>query len=305
MIVQQYLWGLPTMTFHPRMESEVEGLTVIGDVRLRFFNGAVADLWDVECHPGARGEYVSHAPRLVVVLDQSGTGGMDVTASRKNAISTERTANPLSYIPAGFRVWSSIEDISYLRHLDLHLDVAKLSTRLLDELKPGALDEPRLMFNDERVLSLARIIASECENPDSLHDLYGDSLICAIVVALMQVERHFSGSKGKLAPHHLRRAIEYIEDNCARSIRLEELAGLSGLSPAYFCHAFKMTTGVPPHRWQMRARVNRAKHMLENTNLTLSATAAAAGFSDQAHLTRVFRRFSGVTPQVWRKGRRD
>jgi len=291
------------MTFHPRMQSMVEGLTVVGDVRLRFFEGAVADLWEVECCPCARGEYVSHAPRLVVVLDQTGDGGMDVTASPDRGSGQMRGPHPLFYIPAGMRVWSRIENLSTLRHLDLHFDVSTLSRQLAGDLDPGSIEEPRLMFSDDRVFALARLIAAECENPGGLHDLYGDSLICALFVALMRIERTFVPVRGQLAPHQLRKAIDYIEDNCARAIRLEELAGLTGLSTAYFCHAFKLTAGMPPHRWQMRARVNRVKQMLEDTEVPISAAAAAAGFSDQAHLTRVFRQFVGATPSVWRKSR--
>lgn len=291
------------MTFHPRMQSMVEGLTVVGDVRLRIFDGAIADLWDVQCCPFARGEYVSHAPRLVAVLGQTGTGGMEVTASPEQGASRERTANPLFYIPAGLRVWSRIENLSTLRHLDLHFDVRILAGRLADDLDPGSVDEPRLMFSDDRVFALVRLIAGECENPGGLQDLYGDSLICALFVALMRIERKFLKVRGQLAPHQLRKAIEFIEDHSTRNIRLEELAALTGLSPAYFCHAFKQTTGMPPHRWQMRARVNRVKQMLEGTTLPISAAAAAAGFADQAHLTRVFRQFVGITPHAWRKSR--
>ncbi|TYC53049.1 helix-turn-helix transcriptional regulator [Rhodobacterales bacterium] len=292
------------MNFHPRMQSEVDGVTVVGDVRLRFFEGAVADLWDVECEASARGEYVSHAPRLVTVLSRTGPGGMDVCASPGRGFERERASNPLIYVPAGLRVWSRIEDISALRHLDLHFDVGILARRLADDLEPGAIDEPRLMFSDDRVMALAQLIAAECETPTGLHDLYGDSIVCALFVALMRVDRKFSRTRGQLAPHQLRKAVEFIEDNAARNIPLDELAALTGLSAAYFCHAFKQTTGMPPHRWQMRARVNRAKHMLEASDLSLSAVAVGSGFADQAHMTRVFRQFVGTTPHVWRKSRK-
>lgn len=293
------------MTFHPRMQSSVEGLTVVGDLRFRIFKGAVADLWHVECGPRAQGEYVSHAPRLVVVLDQTGPGGMEVLSSPNGGLASDRLANPLFYVPAGLRVWSRIEDLTSIRHLDLHFDIGTLSGLLGDDFSLPAVEEPRLMFSDPRLAALARLIAAECEAPSGLHTLYGDSLIGALFVALMRVEHKSGSPRGHLAPHQLRKAIGYIEDNCAANIRLEDLAALTGLSPAYFCHAFKQTTGMPPHRWQMRARVNRVKQLLEETDMSLSAAAASAGFSDQAHLTRVFRQFAGTTPHVWRKSRRS
>ncbi|MEM9635026.1 MAG: AraC family transcriptional regulator [Pseudomonadota bacterium] len=291
------------MTFHPRMESMTEGLSVVGDLKLRIFDGAIADLWDVSCSPLAHGEYVSHAPRLVVVLGQTGTGGMEVTASPFQQELKNAPSNRLFYIPAGFKVWSRIENLESLRHLDVHFDIRSLSEKIADDFEPGLIETPKLSFNDDRVLSLASLIAGECETPGTLHDLYGDSLICALFTALTRIKPKTTRYKGQLAAHQLRKAIEFIEDNHASNIRLEELASLTGLSPAYFCTAFKLTTGMPPHRWQMRARVNRAKHYLENTGLTLSSIAVAAGFSDQAHFTRVFRQFTGTTPNAWRKSR--
>ena len=136
-----------------------------------------------------------------------------------------------------------------------------------------------------------------------MHDLYGDSLICSLFVALARIKPRKVRYKGQLAAHTLRRAIEFIEDNHADTIRLQDLADLAGLSPAYFCNAFRLTTGMPPHRWQMRARVNRSKHYLENTDMALSAIAVTTGFSDQAHFTRVFRQFTGTTPKAWRRTR--
>ena len=114
------------MTFHPRMQSSTEGLTVVGDLRLKIFEGAIADLWDVKCSAIAQGEYVSHAPRLVVVLDQTGCGRMNVAASPDIGVARTKKQSELFYIPAGFKVWSRIENLATLRHLDIHFDINKL-----------------------------------------------------------------------------------------------------------------------------------------------------------------------------------
>ena len=288
------------MAFHPNMRSMTEGLTVIGDMQPSYFNAAIADIWHVRCRPAARGEYVSHAPRLFVVLEQDGDKGITISGSHSGASPGQSVPNPLCFVPAGFRVWSYIENPGSLRHLDIHLDVDRFPERLSEDVPPGSLDEPKLMFFDERVFGIARLIAAECEKHGVRKDLYGDSLICALVCVLARVKSGFSRPAGQLAPDKLRKSIEFIEDNCARSVRLEEISDLVDLSPAYFCNAFKLTTGMPPHQWQMRARVNRAKQILEATDLPLSVAAVDAGFSDQAHLTRVFRRIVGTTPHNWR-----
>lgn len=289
------------MAFHPNMRSMTEGLTVIGDMQPSYFNAAIADIWHVRCCPASGGQYVSHAPRLFVVLEQAGEKGITISGSQSHDQPEPGITNPLCFVPAGFQVWSYIDKPGCLRHLDIHLDVDRFPERLWEDIPSGSLDEPKLMFFDERVFGLARLIATECENHGVRRDLYGDSLICALVCGLAQVEADFSRPAGQLAPDKLRKSIEFIEDNCTRSIRLGQISDLVDLSPAYFCNAFKLTTGMPPHQWQMRARVNRAKQILVTTDLPLSVAAVDAGFSDQAHLTRVFRRIVGTTPNDWRR----
>jgi transcriptional regulator GlxA family with amidase domain len=95
--------------------------------------------------------------------------------------------------------------------------------------------------------------------------------------------------------------MEFIEQNCLRNIRLEELASLTGLSQSHFSHAFKASTGVAPHQWQTNARLDRAKQLLLQGKASLPAIASETGFSDQAHFTRVFRKNMGTTPAHWKK----
>lgn len=287
------------------MQNRIEGISVQDDLRWRAWNGALADLWSVVCAPDARGEYISQAPRLVVVLDQKGDGGMNVALSPECAICPAFPAfDTMCYIPAGVRVWSRVEDMHALKHLDIHFDVETLTHRFGTRLDREAVDTPRLGFRDERLLGLARLIAAECAASESGSDLYGDSLIAALVATLWRADsKACQRSRGRLTPCQLRRAVDFLKENCTRNVRLQELAELTGLSPSYFCAAFKASTGMPPHKWQMRARIDRAKAMIEGPAPILADVAAAVGFSDQAHLTRVFRQVVGTTPAAWLKDR--
>ncbi|AWK88411.1 AraC family transcriptional regulator [Azospirillum thermophilum] len=282
------------------MQSRTEGITVLGDLQWRAWNGMIADVWTVACDGQARGEYVSQAPRLVVVLDQVGEGGLHVMSSpgRGEGHRVSRR-EPLSFVPAGLRVWSRTENLRRLTHLDLHFDMPVLAGRFLEGLDAAAMDRPRLRFSDDRLLSLARLIAVECRTAGTLQDLYGESLMAALLVGLLQGQAPADRKRGQLPPRQLRRVIDYIEEHCGRVVRLQELADLTGLSATHFCSAFKASTGLPPHKWQMRARIERAKTLLVTTETTLAAVAVTAGFSDQAHLTRVFRQIVGMTPAAW------
>ncbi len=84
-------------------------------------------------------------------------------------------------------------------------------------------------------------------------------------------------------------------------LSLSEPARACGLSLSYFSRAFKQSVGAPPHRWLLLQRVQRAKSLLRNSDRSLAETAAACGFADQSHFTRVFSNVVGVSPGAWRK----
>lgn len=304
------------MTFHPNMQTTIEGISVIGGLKWRAWRGAIADLWRVTCSPHARGEYVSQVPRLVVILGQQGQGGIEVRlpgGRRTGRGGGDGGGNgPLHFIPAGVAVTSQAGQVRELTHLDIHLDLDTLSARAAGGLdaRSQALAVPRLGFSDDRLLRLAHLIAAECDGPGSGCDLYGDGLIAAVAGALADgggaADLAAGGGgarKGSLTPLQLRRVTAFMEEHCLRGVRLQELADLAGLSPSYFCAAFKASTGMPPHKWQMRVRIERVKALLERQRIPLADAAAAAGFSDQAHLTRVFRQVEGVTPGAWLRDR--
>ncbi|WP_244670615.1 helix-turn-helix domain-containing protein [Rhodoplanes elegans] len=290
--------------FTPNMTSRIEGIAVLEDLRFRRWPGAVADVWHAACAAGAHGEYVSEHPRLFVVLERAGGGA----ALRLSARGAERPAPPavhaMSFVPAGVPVWSRVDAAMRIRHLDIHFDVAALSARIGEAPDRTALATPRLQFTDARIFSLARLIAEECGGPDTRHDVYGESLITALFIDLMRLAPDPTRRRSALSPRQLDRAVAYLEENCLRGLRLEELAALTGLSQSYFSHAFKAATGVPPYQWHMQARIRRVQEMLSRSALPLTEIAQAAGFADQAHLTRVFRRQVGTTPAAWRRDTR-
>lgn len=274
------------------MNAVTEGFAVVGDLKYRSWNGVLADVWDVTARIGAAGEYESAHPRLFVVLD--GALSLNTAPAPSAPISPAR----LSFIPAGLRTWSHAAADTNLRHLDLHFDVPALLARFDGELDAGRLLTPRMMFDDARILALAQMLAAECTHP-SLHDLYGDSIAMALFLELFQARGAPERRLGQLASRHLRQVTDYISDNCLRAIKLQELADMVGLSQSYFSSSFKASTGMAPHQWQMKARIERVKGRLLLPGASLVKVSHETGFADQAHMTRVFKQFVGVTPAAW------
>lgn len=292
------------MTFQPRMQNKIGGFSVIGGMHRRQWNGIVADIWNVNCAAHAGGYYVANDPRLFILLEQRGAGTTNVRQSpRAPAQLQDYNRGRISYIPARMELWVDISDVEFVRHLDIHFNAEIISQRLMENIDPARLDRPQLHFTDQRVMALAELIAVECENPEPLHDLYGDGLTLSLLIDVLQLRGTQPRKRSALATWQLRRAVDYIEENCTRAIRLEELAALTGLSQSHFSHAFKASTGLPPHQWQTQARLERAKELLLKSEMPLTTVAVETGFADQAHFTRVFRKNVGAAPASWKRSR--
>jgi AraC-like DNA-binding protein len=101
-----------------------------------------------------------------------------------------------------------------------------------------------------------------------------------------------------------RRAKTYMTQNLGTRVSNAEIAAICGLSQNYFVTAFRKRTGETPHACLVRYRVEKAKQLLGGP-MSLADVALSCGFSDQSHLTRVFRKHAGVGPGEWRRERRD
>jgi transcriptional regulator of acetoin/glycerol metabolism len=109
---------------------------------------------------------------------------------------------------------------------------------------------------------------------------------------------------GGLSPGAMRRVREYVEVHLGESIDLSILAGVAGLSMHHFARQFKQSTGVTPHFYLTKKRVERAQQMLIHTDLSLAEVACHVGFFDQGHLARHFRHMLGTTPREFRWSQR-
>lgn len=97
------------------------------------------------------------------------------------------------------------------------------------------------------------------------------------------------------APAGIRHALDLIDDAPAAALSLADLARACGLSRFQVLRAFQRATGMTPHAYQMQRRLLLARRLLRQ-GLALADTAAAAGFADQSHMTRLFSRAYGVSP---------
>jgi len=128
-----------------------------------------------------------------------------------------------------------------------------------------------------------------------------DTLREALQWENLTLREHAAGTHGGLAPWQLRRAKELLSEDLSARVQLSQLAQACRLSVRHFTRAFRHSTGLPPHRWLLSRRVERAKQLLRDSLLSLTDVAVACGFGDQSHFTRMFSASVGLSPGLWRR----
>src|SRR6476619_892914 len=109
---------------------------------------------------------------------------------------------------------------------------------------------------------------------------------------------------GGMAPHKLRQAIALIDHHLSDEeegrVALRVIARAVRMSYFHFSRAFKQSMGMTATTYIAERRIERAKRMLEETELPISEIALRSGFSSQSHFTTAFRRLAGATPKAFR-----
>lgn len=160
------------------------------------------------------------------------------------------------------------------------------------------------LTTDRVVDGLHRPLIEALTDGSSANRLFHDHLLSALGA-------HFATIYGGMEPHRLdrgglapwqeRRAKELLAANLASDISLARVAQECGLSATYFSRAFKCSTGTTPHAWLQMCRVDHAKQLLTDRDLSLAEIALNCGYADQSHFTRTFARLTGATPGAWRR----
>jgi AraC-like DNA-binding protein len=156
---------------------------------------------------------------------------------------------------------------------------------------------------DQGLEALCRLLMEETEAQCPHGPLYFESLARALAVDVLSTVRdqYLRKARTMVAPPGIRRAVQCLETDFVGTFSLTELAAEAQLSRSHFAQTFRQTTGHTPHQYLLLVRLNHARKLLvENQAMPLSEIAVACGFFDQAHLSRHFRQFFGMTPRAFR-----
>ena len=204
-----------------------------------------------------------------------------------------------------------------ISHIYQPFDILRfyISEASLDEIahcegygRAKRLVSPQLGANDNTMHGLATALLDRIELAHERSTLFVDQIALAFTAHVTEAYGHVAGPgkvvPGQLSPWQLRRSIDFIAANLDGDPTIAQLAGQCGLSSGYFARAFRRTTGVTPHQWLIRKRVERVQELLLRGRIELAEVAVVCGFVDQSHLSRVFAKFVGVSPGRWRQQNR-
>lgn len=159
---------------------------------------------------------------------------------------------------------------------------------------------------DQTIYELALQFTRALAAPTQRDPLFIAGLGTAFTFHLLE---HYSDSRaylgrlrGRLQGRALKLVVEYMHDQLAQPLALEQLAALVHLSPFHFARQFRATLGCAPYQFLLRLRVEQAQRLIR-AGVGLGEVAAATGFYDQSHFAHAFKRLIGVTPRAFLRQR--
>lgn len=191
--------------------------------------------------------------------------------------------------------------------IDGELDVVTVSVpmaQLQDQRAVERFREMRFAFADPLGIALTRQILSELYAAQTVErTAYIGTLLDALKMHTLRSSPPSSEGAFPSADFSAYRIHQIMNDILGRPEEdhsLETLAAQAGLTPSHFCRVFKRATGVTPHQYVMKARLDRARDLLGQSDLSIAQVAEMTGFTSQSHFTRAFRQYAGDTPSGWR-----
>lgn len=157
---------------------------------------------------------------------------------------------------------------------------------------------------DALIYQMALALKQELESSGRDSRLYAESMVRALTVHLIRrygaVVPPIKPYNGGLSRLVLREIVDYIQKHLSQDLSLVELAAVAHMSSHHFSNLFKQSTGRAPHQYITKCRIEAAKQLLMQRDLTIVEVCHYVGFQSQSHFTKVFRQHTNVTPKAYR-----
>ena len=162
------------------------------------------------------------------------------------------------------------------------------------------------LVNDTLICEIATILGYLSKSDSAyIEKLYIENLANLLAIHLLKNYIDYKvkvfDNLSRLSSKKLKAIYDYVESNLESKITLSELATIAGVGKYYFCRLFKGSTNTTPYSYVLHRRIERAKKLLKDSDLSICNIALECGFSNQSHLAKHFRNILGTSPMRYRQ----
>jgi AraC family transcriptional regulator len=225
--------------------------------------------------------------------------------SLKDAATVKIPISPGQAVFCPRKEWHNVRWDEGISVLSIRIPDSAIMDAARERLTEGSLEiVPTDVVTDDRLTHLLFALDAERARGYSTGKLFVDSIETALANILLTSFNTFTPrsipGKGGMAPHVLRRVLEFMHANMDKQIDLKDLADCAGLSLSHFSLQFRASTNQSPHQYMLRLRIERSKELLKDFRLSVLDVGLEVGFRNQQHFATVFRNSVGVPPSVYR-----
>lgn len=169
--------------------------------------------------------------------------------------------------------------------------------------RADALRDP-LYSSEPTIARLAEDIIAATGRSDPFVIPYIDGLTVALVSQVLfryAYQGELQDCRRRLSQQALEAVRAYVARNLDHELTIDVMASVAELSPSHFARSFARTTGVTPHRYVLRARLEQSSLRLSENDESVLDIALSCGFKDPSHFARVFAKEFGHSPRQHRR----
>lgn len=256
----------------------------------------------LECNNGPAGEADFRVDQHIVGLSLGAPHWAEFAIESDRSERLRMRAGHVQVIPANHRHRVRWETCDFT----LLFIAPEVLGRMTAELTDGAMPvvPPMLQMDDMVIRAVVTALRDEALSGGLRGSLYADALVVVAAARLARLGgrvRSLPAGEALDSPERLRLVYDYIEAHLDERMTIEELAGVVGMGSYRFARAFRRAVGIPPHRYVLERRIERAKRLLTETDLPITEIALMAGFASHSHLSTAFRQAVGASPKGFRK----
>jgi AraC family transcriptional regulator len=238
-------------------------------------------------------------PELTLFWFRKGCAKLRATVDGRPIDRSFRASGNLAFFPACVEIEGELDVDPELDYAVVFLDPIFAQERLKSEIESS-----QVAFAHDALTRGLEELCREAAAPDNVFELFAEGWANQALAHLFRVVRggelERKPLRNPLSSRTMRQLEEYVRDNLAERLSLAAMSGVVGLSKRHFLRAFKQATGMTPHRFVLRLRMEEAKRRLIETSDAMTEVALASGFGSSQQFATSFRSATGITPSTFR-----